>query len=306
MDPIPSSGEWLLPLEVCENIISLIRNGANVFYVGSKSVTGNISTVLLNCALVCRSWLPRSRILLYRIVHLRQKHSRSAELFNTTILRNSKLGEYVRELHIHPDGEPSNWFYKLHQLPFPNLSHLTYGDLPVVHPSFFVYPKLFGTVNSLELTGMDRWNFRDIVRLLNGFPNLRRLSVDWPAWDPRSPFYCPGSDRRRHTSTTSDTHFALEFDGKRDQEETIENLLHWLIRQKPFSLPREFRLECHVDTGIFLQSQHLKVLISQQSQMLENLTLSFVHRRFYDSEATRKYCENLETCKYCCSISYTV
>lgn len=184
--PIPR-----LPCEICEIIIG---------FVGSSPLdtTWNRDQrrmILLSCLLVCRRWVPKSRIYLYEDVKLTSK--RKAISFMEAITHNPFLGQYVRYLMINPNFQHDDWIYTAHRvLPqhLPNLHHLEYHEIPAVHPLFFAIAARFNFVKSLVLENLDPWSLQEITRLLNRFPRLEKLAIFRRNRDTRTPrfgsLYC--------------------------------------------------------------------------------------------------------------------
>lgn len=211
--------ECVLPLELCEHVVG---------FVDSWWGWGCMTTSLHSCTLVCRGWLPKSRIQLYRRVVLRNK--RQATSFMATISTTPQLGNYVRTLEILP-GDHSDWIYRIHWvLPplLPRLIRLTYAGLPVLRPVFFVLPSQFKTVTSLFLWILENQSFREVVWILNQFPNLQKLEVLECA---SGPFYC--RDQKKPECAPS-VHLSVKY--SKSSAGRNESLFVWL-KKKQHSTP---------------------------------------------------------------------
>lgn len=180
-----------LPLEICEFIIGFVHPGPAWYKDYERR------GFLRPCLLVCRDWVPKSRIELYRFIELDDKTR--AMNFVATITSFPSLGEYVQSLRF--DGgfdsrrECGNWFYKVHQAlqsRLPNLTFLEYFYPPVVHPSFFVLPSQFDSIRCLRLRYLCWWSLRETMRLLRRFAQLEELVIDSCDWGTHIPssVYC--------------------------------------------------------------------------------------------------------------------
>ncbi|KAJ3479637.1 hypothetical protein NLI96_g8916 [Meripilus lineatus] len=161
----------ILPLEVLEHVIGFVGFDVD----GEEWGTHKKLETLQICALVCRSWVAKSRFLLYEVVNLNNK--RKATNFINTIASSPRLGEYVQDLRMNLKGKHEDWIYSAHQvLPslLPNLYRLEHHQLPSLHSVFFTLSPQFKIITSLRLSMFKSWTFREIARLLNGFPNLKK------------------------------------------------------------------------------------------------------------------------------------
>lgn len=250
-----------LPLEVLEHIIGFVG------FIGSVDWWGNYFRLetLRRCALVCRSWVTKSRIHLYDVVHL--NNQRKATTFMSAIVSSPPLGEYVHEMCIDLEGKHADWLYSTHQvLPprLPNLKRLGYFQLPSLHPVFFALPKKFNAITSLRLGSFETWTFREIVRLLNSFPKLETLDIDC-RWPSPSPFYCRNNSQqeRFHTFFRLTCYVLSEVE--------TDNVLHWLTKKQhcPF---HAFSI---LGDSLSIQSQHLAGLFHRSNLALTSLDLTF-------------------------------
>lgn len=165
---------WKIPLEVCEKII----DGVEIF---QWDVSGY--QTLRACALVCRAWLPRSRICLFRFVRL--DSARTASRCMSTVTTSPGLGQLVQTLCVSPstkDKTFNGWICKVLQVLPPlltNLYELHYWYLPTVHPVFHMLSSRFTTVKSLLIRCFfpQMLSFREIIQIVNGFKNLEKLII---------------------------------------------------------------------------------------------------------------------------------
>lgn len=262
MPPPQSHLPHTLPLEVFEYVIEFVGTITDRHrwpLWGTEERQNN----LFSCALVCRRWVPKSRSCLYQAVYLENK--RKAASFMITIMAFPRLGEYVQRLQFNLDDQHEDWIYKAHYvLPslLPNLVHLEYSNLPILHPLFFVLSRRFNAITSLRLLSLNSWTFREIVRLLSGFPRLRTLEVE-SEWGTSNSFYCrPG----RHHSSIS-----LRMDCL-GASSCTDNMLRWLTRKKPSNTLVEFAFQCK---KLPIRSGAFNDLLRQCSGSLEALELSF-------------------------------
>ncbi|KAJ3475147.1 hypothetical protein NLI96_g12033 [Meripilus lineatus] len=181
---------WILPLEVCEKVIDESDAGGSY-----KERCTNFCAF----ALVCKSWVPRTRIHLFRDVYL--DSAQQSTKFLATLSMSPGFCGYVEELTIDCSNSPNEsngWIYiLLRTLPsrLTNLQRLSYNSLPTLHPTFFVFSRNFTSVKSLVLFGLNSQSFREVVQIINGFPNLLALRVDNCIWKTPGAFYKGGSHK---------------------------------------------------------------------------------------------------------------
>lgn len=166
-----------LPLEVCEFIIGFVGYFPDGEW-NSEELRG-CQLALCSCVLVCRDWVPKSRIHLYE--HLRLDNKRKATKLTETLRAFPLLGKHARWLSLNGYNQHDDWFYKVqHHLPrlLPNLTHLLYNRFPAVHPLFFALSRRFNHVTHLVLFDMGSWSLRETTRFLSGFTQLKELRID--------------------------------------------------------------------------------------------------------------------------------
>lgn len=253
----------LLPLEVFEHVVGFVGFTLS----GEKWAFGiGYAKTLHSCTLVCRDWVPKSRIQLYKLVVLDNK--RRAVGFATTVAAAPPLGQYTQELRVNLKEKHEDWIYMIHQiLPplLPNLSRLEYSQLPSLHSVFFSLAPRFKSISSLRIYSLKSWSFREIARLLNGFPNLKALEVECE-WGSPSPFYCRPTNLKEHPP------LCLRLDCHDLTLPCIDNMLHWITRRRlPCSL-EEFTIDCEEFSN---RSEYLSDLLFQSSGTLKVLEVSF-------------------------------
>ena len=168
----------MFPTEVFEHIIDIIAEWNH--YRRDRARVRNLHA----CALVARSWVPRSRIHLYRDIKL-DSDLRSTR-FLDSLNQSPALGEYVRFLMISPNERTASggWIFRaISILPplLPHLLELSLFNIPDLPPVYIAVLSRFRTIESLELIYIHRHSFQEFTQLINRFPRLRRLRV----WDCR-------------------------------------------------------------------------------------------------------------------------
>ena len=175
----------IFPTEVFEHIIDMIAEVSNRRDHDEleERVHG-----LYACALVAWSWVPRSRIHLFR--HVRLESDWGTTRFLNSLTRSPVLGKYVRFLIISAFDDtkesPCGWIFRaISILPplLPHLHELALQALPVLHPVCIAVLSRFRTIESLELSYIHRHSLQDIMHFINRFPQLRRLRVWGCEWE---------------------------------------------------------------------------------------------------------------------------
>lgn len=159
-----------LPTEVCEEIISFVAKGE----WSQKTLRA--------CTLVCRSWLPRSRIELFRYPHVEDK---GICKFVDTVTTYPPLVVNAQELSlaVSRQSDPDNHaecVYRFFRDIIPLLQSITslvYYNIPVpyLHLPFFSSGLKFLT--SLELVYIEADSFGDFVRLVSFHKHLKELTI---------------------------------------------------------------------------------------------------------------------------------
>lgn len=152
------------------------------------------SSTLQACCLVCRSWLPRSQLRLLTRVMLSTSHQ--FQVFLTKLTRSPSLGQGVKTLIITrrflsplhsttPELEPvgyQNWIYTaVATLPsfLTKLETLQFRALHTMHPIFIVLTSQFKSIRHLQLFNLSQQSFSEYVQLVNRFPQLQALSIEY-------------------------------------------------------------------------------------------------------------------------------
>lgn len=222
-----------VPLEVCEQIIEF----TDVPLLGDYGweFKDNRRKTLYSCALVCRDWVPKSRIHLFRSVRLFDKYS--ATRFISTILTNPGFGQYVRRLEIR-GLLPGDWIYKVHwhlSSLLSRLIHLTYSNLPVLNPVFFVLSPRFNVITSLKLDLMVNQSFREVMRVLSKFTNLQKLEINACQYGP---FFCRETMNGHGLLSVR----IIDSPGYGDYI-LVDDAIDWLAKQHPANSLKEFEFK---------------------------------------------------------------
>ena len=185
------------------------------------------------CALVARSWVPRSRRHLFCLVRLGS--DRRTRQFLDSLALSPALGKYVETLQTWPrnnDEDTCGWIFKaLSSLPplLPHLRELALCNLPDLRPECIAVLSRFRTVESLVLYFLERQSLREVILLINRFPQLRRLYVDDCIWKPSDLCH----SRRQHNFTA--LHVKLD-------TECETSLLEWALASESISALTSFRV----------------------------------------------------------------
>lgn len=89
-----------LPIEVCERIIDFLCYLPPYIQVQNLSQLSEATRTICSCALVCRSWVPRSQHHLFHRVELRNSHN--AHVFLDIITRSPGIRRGIQFLKIWP------------------------------------------------------------------------------------------------------------------------------------------------------------------------------------------------------------
>lgn len=263
--PVPQK----LPVEICEVVIGFVD--VRPLGASQQSFANTCRRTLYSCMLVCRNWVPKSRIHLFRWVSLESK--RQAASFITTICTTPQLGEYVQALAISLRDDS---IYKVHQsLPplLPNLTHLHYSTLPALHSVFFILPSRFSTVTSLRFQHIEQLSFREVVRILNRFPNLQKLELANCVWTSPGSFYCR---RPKDETFPLPAYFSVSTSlswfsrGGVSGDCQPEDTIHWLMKKLPLNTLSEYRCDNKVS-----RPKGLCHLMEKHSKSLKRLELHF-------------------------------
>lgn len=186
-----------LPIEVCERIIDWIPDYGNLII---PMYAKESRDALYACCLVCKSWVPRCQFHLFFRVEL--SNSRQAQSFFDILAHSPSVSKGVKTLVISPsrpipDETPKtppafyNWVYTaLFTLPslLTELWQLVFRELPTFHPNFIRLAPQFQSVRILFLNVSFGLSFREIVQLVNRFPELQVLQLWQCHWT--QPAHC--------------------------------------------------------------------------------------------------------------------
>lgn len=190
-----------LPTEVWERVIDWVPH-----YHGSDHHPPFKceNETLIVCALVCRSWLPRSQTRLFQIVKL--SNARQAEAFLDVITRSPSIRLRISTLILSPKppatstfeviparSQPDlstspgyyNWFHRiLNTLPvlIVNVMKLQLENLPMLHPVSIALLSRFKQVQVLLFKDCSQQSFTEIIRLVNRFSHLHTLDLYQCNW----------------------------------------------------------------------------------------------------------------------------
>lgn len=223
------------PLEVCERLIGYVDNEEETLlgvYYRSRDSTLTLSS----CALVCRDWVPKSRIHLFRDVRVGPI---TASRFMALVVASPALGVYVQNLYIRvndsvPRGEgqqSESWMYSFFMVVpplLPNLLRAEYHSLPVMHPSFYIYPPRFPHITTLFLRHVVTDSLGDILRLIGYHNHLRILGLFSCSWRLSPSAYVYSFAQRWGSSCPLKR---LAFSGL--SRECRIDLLHWFAKWGP-------------------------------------------------------------------------
>lgn len=207
-----------LPTEVCEQILDVTPRSGD----------------LGRCALVCRSWLPRSRLRLYYRIEL-DGNLQTLRLI-TAFETSPDLGRLVNILQLPKStarkgsdaSKPSNnWIYKaVSTLPryLTCLEALHFYDLPQLHSIFPVLCSKFTSIKQLEIVHPQNWSFCDVARMVNMFPHLQHLALSDCKW--RRPIHFSRS--KRHVFATLRMTQMIDLD-------CGDDVLEWILASRSAS-----------------------------------------------------------------------
>lgn len=257
-----------IPLDVLEYIIELASEDRR---------HNERKKTLLSCTLVCRAWVTKSRIYLYRrIVLFRQQ---KATKFIDTVTSSPLLGEYVQSLLFAPSYEDMNWVSTVHRvLPtfLPNVHFLIYDRLPPYQSPFVALASGFKNVTCLVLRYPNsRWTFQQVARLLNGFPKLKMLQTIGVDMETD-----PFDDPKPSPQDTGATSFHLRCISGYTTFSIAEDALLWLSKRQSSHTLNELWVDCD---KISAQSQNFVRVLRQCSGTLESLRISFYEIGSWDT-----------------------
>lgn len=187
-----------VPPEVWEHVIDIYAEERDQL-ANSGDSRYEWQSDLLPLALVCRTWVFRTRLHLFTSVIL--SSPQRIEKFLKTLVRSPEHGKLVKTLEIEgPWVEASmeenvqscRWIHEaLFTLPplVPRVRTLILHWLPVLHPSYLVLFSRFKSVRSLALDFLDRQSASEVIQLVNRFPKLHQLTLGI-SYGTRRPMRC--------------------------------------------------------------------------------------------------------------------
>ncbi|KAJ3476639.1 hypothetical protein NLI96_g11023 [Meripilus lineatus] len=166
-----------LPTEICEEIISYVDN----------------RETLWACSLVCRSWLPRSRLQLYRSARVGRERIHK---FLDIIVMHPHLGVNVKQLDLgHYDDDADNvdddstdiyqFFSDIIPL-LPKITSLRYNYVPIPYLHLPLFSSGLLSLTSLSLVGIKADSFGDFVRFVSFHKHLKELTMNGCSWERSS------------------------------------------------------------------------------------------------------------------------
>ena len=218
-----------IPTEVVERIIDMVAELLDRF---NRERLETRARSLNACALVGWSWVPRSRLHLFRDVRLSSDWS--TRRFLNSLAQSPALGQYIEILRVWPRNEDERscgWILKaLSTLPplLPHLREVVFCELPDLRPECIAVLSRFSTVESLVLHALDRQSLREVALLVSRFPHLRRLQVELCDW--KLPGRCYSGKQHNLTTLNVDTYLPCE-----------RSLLEWALASKSTSALTSFR-----------------------------------------------------------------
>ncbi|RPD55714.1 hypothetical protein L226DRAFT_307181 [Lentinus tigrinus ALCF2SS1-7] len=176
-----------IPPEITDDIISAVA--FNRYYGIGPSRTHTLAM----CALVCRAWLPRSRVELFEDIPILDE--RTYDLLVERVLRSETMSRYLtsvnslvlgRSYTSDPPSKAARLFFVEFAGKLPGLGTLCVFDIDFTHQGPFVrWPLLlsqFRTITFLMLWNCQFSSFSDVRRLLTALPLLSTLNIDALTW----------------------------------------------------------------------------------------------------------------------------
>lgn len=186
----------VFPPEICDKIIDLCSQhtwllGFAKYQPEREMITKREQhAALCNCALVSRSWNPRSTIHLYRDVFI--EHDSQIVSLVATLTSRPEYLELIEDLILYlcPSPKKTPWSYHLLSLllaPFtlPSLSTISIRWCggkemvigPKTHTSFFMAWGAFSRIRRLNLLSVIFKNLSSLTRLIASFSSLDYLAL---------------------------------------------------------------------------------------------------------------------------------
>ncbi|RPD55306.1 hypothetical protein L226DRAFT_205774 [Lentinus tigrinus ALCF2SS1-7] len=171
-----------IPPEITDTIISSVA--LNPYYHGLRPTR---SHTLAMCALVCRTWLPRSRARLFEDICIQDQ--RTYDLLFERVVRSETMSPYLafaKSLRFHYDEEDrlslaARLFFVEFAGKLPELRTLEFWNIDLTHQRPSVkWPLLlsqFHSITCLTLWDCQFSSFHDVRRLLTALPLLSTFHI---------------------------------------------------------------------------------------------------------------------------------
>ena len=162
--PLPRILSARIPFEVMETIID----------------SGEETSLLCACALVCRSWNRYSTKKLYRSITITSRTE--LERLSASARQFPEVRERLTETRCIVLRNSAQAFPLILGRYLPNVKRLVFGEwcmsLPI-HPSFFFVLSQLASVTALTLYGFELCDFSELRSILSKFPLLTDLSISY-------------------------------------------------------------------------------------------------------------------------------
>ncbi|RPD55747.1 hypothetical protein L226DRAFT_341532 [Lentinus tigrinus ALCF2SS1-7] len=176
-----------MPREITDTIISAVPLEHYYDYRPSRTHT------LAMCALVCRAWLPRSRVELFKDILILDEHT--YDLLVERVLHSETMSRYLASVNSlglgclgkpDPRSKAARLFFVEFAGKLPGLRTLDVHHIDFTHQRPSVrWPLLlsqFRTITSLRLWSCRFSSFSDVRRLLTALPLLSTLAISQLTW----------------------------------------------------------------------------------------------------------------------------
>lgn len=167
-----------LPVETYEHIIDQLAILPPVWPDTPFFGLSKQRVALSACCLVCKDWLPRARLLLYRVAVV-DIHSISS--FAYSLAANSSNGHITTHLMVTGESTSDSKTHSLSLLPLllprrlPSVTHMGFIRVNFTkhHPSFYNSMRLFNGVEGISWCACTFSSPLHTIRLLRAFPSLK-------------------------------------------------------------------------------------------------------------------------------------
>lgn len=286
-----------LPIEVCERVIDFLCPPSAIYSDFHQS-----KNTLYASALVCKHWLPRAQLRLFH--HIQLRTSQQALAFIRIVVASPMIARFVLSLKISPlkftPSSPQlqlkpnsphrnssvvggkqplappcyyNWIYKAcYVLPpiLTNLSTLALAALPTMHTAFFALISRFKAIRVLYLSCLSNYSFGDIIRLVNRFPRIQRLHLEFCEWARPVRFH-----------PTKQVRLGKLFIRLPDYPDYLKDVLSWLTSSRCASGLSSL----HIGSVHHLLNRDFLHILYWNTRTLRSLSISF--REFEDRSLSK-------------------